>query len=207
MIVDMGTDDTGSDVPSKPRPQRPRTRPPSRSAAGFSSALGTVGATVCGRTNARTKTPSRQAPASAPRSMASQRRRLGFSPPNAGFLSAHSAQSVHNWDEGKARPRAQHTWPAIIALRKLGRRHANDPGEPQGRLKEATLAGRAPGFAGDFAAKGRPAANASGVAKGCFRPPRSVTQIAASDPKPPLDVAGGRPESGPSANVYMGRRP
>jgi len=60
------------------------------------------------------------------------------------------------------------------------------------------LAGRAPGFAGDFAAKGRPAANASGVAKGCFRPPRSVTQIAASDPKPPLDVAGGRPESGPS---------
>jgi len=49
------------------------------------------------------------------------------------------------------------------------------------------LAGRAPGFAGDFAAKERPAANASGVAKACFRPPRSVTQIAASDPELPLN--------------------
>jgi len=34
-------------------------------------------------------------------------------------------QSVYNWEEGKARPRAQHL-PAIFALRKLGRRQANE---------------------------------------------------------------------------------
>jgi len=36
-----------------------------------------------------------------------------------------SAQSVYNWEEGKARPRAQHL-PAIFALRNLGRRQANE---------------------------------------------------------------------------------
>jgi hypothetical protein len=35
-----------------------------------------------------------------------------------------SAQSVYNWEEAKARPRAQHL-PAIFALRNLGRRQAN----------------------------------------------------------------------------------
>jgi len=133
MIVDMGTDDTGSDVPSKPRPQRPRTRPPSRSAAGFSSALGTVGATVAVGQIANEDSVAPGTRFSA-KSMASQRRRLGFSATECGLLIGASAQSVHNWDEGKARPRAQHL-PAIIALRKLGRRHANDPGEPQGRLR------------------------------------------------------------------------
>jgi len=88
MIVDMGTDDTGSDVPSKPRPQRPRTRPPSRSAAGVSSALGTVGATVAVGQIANEDSVAPGTRFSA-KSMASQRRRLGFSPPNAGFLSAH----------------------------------------------------------------------------------------------------------------------
>ena len=68
------------------------------------------------------------------KSMAAQRKRLGLSAAECGLLIGASAQSVHNWDEGKARPRAQHL-PAIIALRKLGRRHANDPGEPQGRLR------------------------------------------------------------------------
>ncbi len=56
------------------------------------------------------------------KSMASQRRRLGLSA--AECLISAPAQSIYNWEEGKARPRAQHV-PAIFALRKLGRRPAN----------------------------------------------------------------------------------
>lgn len=36
-----------------------------------------------------------------------------------------SAQPIHNWEEGNARPRAKHL-PAIYALRNLGRRQANE---------------------------------------------------------------------------------
>ena len=36
-----------------------------------------------------------------------------------------SGQSIYNWEDGKARPRAQHL-PAIFALRNLGRRQANE---------------------------------------------------------------------------------
>jgi DNA-binding transcriptional regulator YiaG len=57
------------------------------------------------------------------RSMASQRRRLGLSAAECGLLIGASAQSVYNWEEGRARPRAQHL-PAIFALRSLGRREA-----------------------------------------------------------------------------------
>jgi DNA-binding transcriptional regulator YiaG len=56
--------------------------------------------------------------------MASQRRRLGLSAAECGLLIGASAQSVYNWEEGKARPRAQHL-PAIFTLRNLGRRQAN----------------------------------------------------------------------------------
>jgi DNA-binding transcriptional regulator YiaG len=59
------------------------------------------------------------------KSMASQRRRLGLSAAECGLLIGASAQSVYNWEEGKARPRAQHL-PAIFALRNLGRRQANE---------------------------------------------------------------------------------
>jgi hypothetical protein len=59
------------------------------------------------------------------KSMASQRRRLGLSAAQCGLLIGASAQSVYNWEEGKARPRAQHL-PAIFALRSLGRRQANE---------------------------------------------------------------------------------
>jgi DNA-binding transcriptional regulator YiaG len=59
------------------------------------------------------------------RSMASQRRRLGLSAAECGLLIGASAQSIYNWEEGKARPRAQHL-PAIFALRDLGRRQANE---------------------------------------------------------------------------------
>ena len=59
------------------------------------------------------------------KSMASQRRRLGLSAAECGLLIGASAQSVYNWEEGKARPRTQHL-PAIFALRNLGRRQANE---------------------------------------------------------------------------------
>lgn len=59
------------------------------------------------------------------KSIASQRRRLGLSAAECGVLIGASAQSIYNWEEGKARPRAQHL-PAIYALRTLGRRQAND---------------------------------------------------------------------------------
>src|SRR6185369_3731178 len=59
------------------------------------------------------------------RSMAPQRRRLGLSAAECGLLIGASAQSIYNWEEGKARPRAQHL-PAIFALRTLGRRQANE---------------------------------------------------------------------------------
>ena len=54
----------------------------------------------------------------------SQRRRLRLSAAQCGLLVGASAQSIYNWEEGKARPRAQHL-PAIFALRNLGRREAN----------------------------------------------------------------------------------
>ena len=59
------------------------------------------------------------------KSMASQRRRLGLSATDVGLLVGATAQSIYNWEEGKARPRAQHL-PAIFALRALGRRAANE---------------------------------------------------------------------------------
>ena len=62
------------------------------------------------------------------RSMASQRRRLGLSAAECGLLIGASAQSVYNWEEGRARPRAHHL-PAIFALRSLGRREANEIAE------------------------------------------------------------------------------
>jgi DNA-binding transcriptional regulator YiaG len=58
------------------------------------------------------------------KSMASQRRRLGLSAADCGLLIGASPQSIYNWEEGKARPRSQHLQ-AIVALRNLGRREAN----------------------------------------------------------------------------------
>ena len=60
-----------------------------------------------------------------PKSMASQRKRLGLSVADCGLLIGASGQSIYNWEEGKSRPRAQHM-PAIFALRNLGRRQANE---------------------------------------------------------------------------------
>ena len=57
------------------------------------------------------------------KSLASQRRRLGLSAAECGLLVGASGQSVYNWEDGKARPRAKNL-PAIFALRKLGRKQA-----------------------------------------------------------------------------------
>ena len=58
-----------------------------------------------------------------PKSLASQRRRLGLSAEDCGVLIGASGQSVYNWEAGKARPRASHL-AAIAALKTLGRRSA-----------------------------------------------------------------------------------
>ena len=55
--------------------------------------------------------------------LASQRRRLGLSAQDCGLLVGASGQSIYNWEEGKARPRAKHL-SAIAALRSLGKKEA-----------------------------------------------------------------------------------
>ena len=52
-----------------------------------------------------------------------QRQRLGISARECGLLLGASAQSVYNWEEGKARPHSEHLT-AIAALRGLGKRQA-----------------------------------------------------------------------------------
>jgi DNA-binding transcriptional regulator YiaG len=55
--------------------------------------------------------------------LASQRQRLGLSAMECGLLVGASGQSIYNWEDGKARPRARHL-PAIAALRTLGKKEA-----------------------------------------------------------------------------------
>jgi DNA-binding transcriptional regulator YiaG len=55
--------------------------------------------------------------------LTSQRRRLGLSALDIGLLVGASGQSIYNWEEGKARPRAKHL-PALAALRTMGKKEA-----------------------------------------------------------------------------------
>ena len=55
--------------------------------------------------------------------LASQRERLGLSAADCGLLLGTSGQSIYNWEEGKARPRARFL-AAIAALRTLGKKEA-----------------------------------------------------------------------------------
>lgn len=55
--------------------------------------------------------------------LATQRRRLGLSAHECGLLLGTSGQSVYNWEDGKARPRARFL-PAIAALRSMGKKNA-----------------------------------------------------------------------------------
>jgi DNA-binding transcriptional regulator YiaG len=52
---------------------------------------------------------------------ASQRRRLGLSAAQCGLLLGTSGQSIYNWEDGKARPRARHL-AAIASLRTMGKK-------------------------------------------------------------------------------------
>jgi DNA-binding transcriptional regulator YiaG len=54
---------------------------------------------------------------------ASQRRRLGLSAAECGLLLGTSGQSVYNWEDGKAKPRARHL-AAIVSLRTMGKKEA-----------------------------------------------------------------------------------
>lgn len=55
--------------------------------------------------------------------LASQRKRLGLSAQDLGLLIGTTSQSIYNWEEGKARPRAKYM-PAIAALKSLGKKTA-----------------------------------------------------------------------------------
>lgn len=70
-----------------------------------------------------TQAPSAQTLRFGPKGLASQRRRLGLSALDIGLLVGASGQSIYNWEEGKARPRAKHL-PALAALRTMGKKEA-----------------------------------------------------------------------------------
>jgi DNA-binding XRE family transcriptional regulator len=55
--------------------------------------------------------------------LASQRSRLGLSAHECGLLVGASGQSIYNWEDGKARPRAKHLQ-ALAALRGMGKKEA-----------------------------------------------------------------------------------
>jgi DNA-binding transcriptional regulator YiaG len=81
------------------------------------------------------KAASRAAPASSedeaparaqrfsPKGLSSQRKRLGLSAQDCGLLVGASGQSIYNWEDGKARPRAKHLQ-ALAALRSMGKKQA-----------------------------------------------------------------------------------
>ena len=58
-----------------------------------------------------------------PKGLASQRKRLGLSALECGLLVGASGQSIYNWEDGKARPRAKHLQ-ALAALRRMGKKDA-----------------------------------------------------------------------------------
>lgn len=55
--------------------------------------------------------------------LVSQRKRLGLSAQDCGLLVGASGQSVYNWEDGKARPRAKHLH-SLAALRGMGKKEA-----------------------------------------------------------------------------------
>ena len=55
--------------------------------------------------------------------LSAQRRRLGLSAEQCAVLLGASAQSIYNWEQGKARPLARHL-PAIAAMRGMSKKEA-----------------------------------------------------------------------------------
>lgn len=70
-----------------------------------------------------------------PRGLRSHRARLGLSAEQYGRLVGVSAQSIYNWEQGAARPRAAQL-AALVALRGIGKREA------LARLQQAAAAPR-----------------------------------------------------------------
>jgi DNA-binding transcriptional regulator YiaG len=66
---------------------------------------------------------STRAPRFSAKGLASQRKRLGLSAHECGLLVGASGQSIYNWEDGKARPRAKHLQ-ALAALRGMGKKDA-----------------------------------------------------------------------------------
>ncbi len=67
--------------------------------------------------------PSARAPRFSPKGLVSQRKRLGLSALEVGLLVGASGQSIYNWEDGKARPRAKHLQ-ALASLRSMGKKDA-----------------------------------------------------------------------------------
>lgn len=72
-----------------------------------------------------------------PRSVRTQRERLGVSAADYGALVGVSGVTIYNWEQGKARPKAAQL-AALAAVRGIGKRDA------QARLAEAQSAAQAP---------------------------------------------------------------
>jgi DNA-binding XRE family transcriptional regulator len=72
-------------------------------------------------------------------SMAAQRRRFGLSAAECSLLIGASSQSIYNWEEGKARPRAQHLPRDLCAQEPRSSASERDPGDPQSRLVDCRL--------------------------------------------------------------------
>ena len=68
--------------------------------------------------------------------LATQRHRLGLSAHDCGLLVGASGQSIYNWEDGKARPRARNLQ-AIAALRTMGKKQA---AQQLAALREASAA-------------------------------------------------------------------
>ena len=71
----------------------------------------------------RNEQPSARAQRFSPNGLVSQRKRLGLSALECGLLVGASGQSIYNWEDGKARPRAKHLQ-ALAALRGMGKKDA-----------------------------------------------------------------------------------
>jgi DNA-binding transcriptional regulator YiaG len=84
------------------------------------------------RQEASASGPPGKQPRFSAKSLASQRNRLQLSAQDCGLLVGASAQSIYNWEQGKARPHAKHIV-AIAALRSLGKRQAAAALESLGR--------------------------------------------------------------------------
>lgn len=62
---------------------------------------------------------------SSAKGMVAQRKRIGLSAAELGILFGTSGQTIYNWEQGRARPRASHM-AAIAALKTLGKRAARE---------------------------------------------------------------------------------